>query len=66
MILETKRLFLRPWQESDAENLYKCAGDPDVGPAAGWPPHRNIERSITASLASMTPSLCWATGITMT
>ena len=25
MILETKRLILRPWEESDAENLFKYA-----------------------------------------
>ena len=36
-ILETERLFLRPWRESDAEELYKYAKDPEVGPIAGWP-----------------------------
>lgn len=36
MILETKRLILRPWLESDAKELYKYARDPDVGPIAGW------------------------------
>ena len=36
--METKRLILRKWTEEDAENLYKYAKDPDVGPAAGWPP----------------------------
>ena len=35
MILETKRLILRPWEESDAENLFKYASHPDVGPIAG-------------------------------
>ena len=44
-MLETKRLLLRPWQESDAENLYEYAKDPDVGPPAGWPPHTSIENS---------------------
>ena len=34
MILKTKRLFLRPWTESDAESLYKYASSPNVGPAA--------------------------------
>ena len=37
MILTTNRLFLRPWGESDAEDLYKYASDPEVGPVAGWP-----------------------------
>lgn len=45
MILETKRLILRPWREDDAENLYKYASDPEVGPAAGWPPHKDVSDS---------------------
>ncbi len=46
MILETERLLLRPWDISDAESLFEYAKNPDVGPVAGWPPHRNIEESI--------------------
>ena len=46
MILKTDRLILRHWAESDAEDLYKYARDPDVGPIAGWPPHQSIEESI--------------------
>lgn len=45
MILETERLILRPWSEEDAEELYTYASDPDVGPAAGWPPHTSVENS---------------------
>lgn len=45
MILETKRLILRPWCEDDAEELYKFASDPEVGPAAGWPAHTSVENS---------------------
>jgi RimJ/RimL family protein N-acetyltransferase len=45
MIFETSRLILRPWSEDDAENLYKYACDPDVGPPAGWPPHTSVENS---------------------
>lgn len=45
MILETKRLILRPWQQSDAEELYKYAKDPQVGPIAGWPVHTSVENS---------------------
>lgn len=44
-MLETKRLILRPWQESDAQQLYEYAKDPAVGPAAGWPPHTSVENS---------------------
>ena len=42
-ILETERLILRPWTESDAEECFKYASDPRVGPAAGWPPHTDVE-----------------------
>ncbi len=45
--LLTNRLLLRRWNMSDAEDLYKYASDPDVGPIAGWPPHQNIEESRT-------------------
>lgn len=45
MILETKRLILRPWKESDAEDLFKYAADPEVGPIAGWAPHTSVENS---------------------
>ena len=43
--LETPRLLLRPWEETDAETLYKYAKDPAVGPIAGWPPHTSVENS---------------------
>ena len=46
MTIETKRLILRPWEESDAEDLYFYAKDPDIGPAAGWPAHKNVEESL--------------------
>lgn len=45
MILETKRLILRPWVQDDAESLYEYAKDPGVGPIAGWPPHTSVENS---------------------
>lgn len=46
MILETTRLILRPWEDADAEILYKWASDPDVGPRAGWPVHTSVENSL--------------------
>ena len=44
-MIETDRLILRPWLDSDAEALFRYASDPDVGPRAGWPPHKDIEES---------------------
>jgi len=46
VILETARLILRPWRETDAESLYEYAKDPRVGPIAGWPVHTSIENSL--------------------
>ena len=45
MILKTDRLILRPWEEQDAQQLYKYAQDPNVGPIAGWPVHTDVENS---------------------
>lgn len=44
--LETSRLILRPWQEADAETLYKYAKDPAIGPIAGWHPHTSVAESL--------------------
>ena len=44
--METNRIILRPWRDSDAETLYKWASDPDVGPRAGWAPHQSVEESL--------------------
>ena len=44
--MQTERILLRPWRESDAEALFKYASDPDVGPRAGWPPHRDVKASL--------------------
>ena len=44
-VLMTQRLILRRWNQKDAEDLYRYACDPDVGPIAGWPPHKSIDES---------------------
>ena len=45
MIFYTPRLILRKWELSDAEDLFRYASDPDVGPIAGWPPHKSVAES---------------------
>lgn len=45
MEIETKRLVLRQWKITDAEQLYNWAKDPQVGPIAGWPVHKSVEDS---------------------
>ena len=44
-ILQTKRVILRKWNENDAEDLFKYASDPEVGPRAGWRAHSSVEES---------------------
>ena len=45
-MIATKRLLLRPWEDKDAEDLYRYASSPLVGPAAGWPVHTSVENSL--------------------
>lgn len=45
-MIETERLILRPWLETDAESLYEYAKEPAVGPIAGWPVHSSVENSL--------------------
>ena len=46
MILKTDNLLLRPWREEDAKCLYHFAKNPNIGPIAGWPPHKSVEESL--------------------
>ncbi len=45
VMLETNRLILRPWGESDAVDLFKYASHPAIGPIAGWESHTSIQNS---------------------
>lgn len=59
-VIETKRLILRGWAETDGEAMYAYAKNPKIGPAAGWKPHENLEESMHyAALFSKDPAL-WA------
>lgn len=58
--IETERLLLRRWKPSDAEALYKYACDPEVGPHAGWPPHKNVEESKMIIRELFTNDYTWA------
>jgi len=40
--LQTPRLILRGWRESDLADFYAYASVEGVGEAAGWPHHRSI------------------------
>ncbi len=60
MTLTTERLVLRHWTEADAESLYEYAKDPDVGPVAGWNPHKNVEESLEVIKSVFTGAECYA------
>ena len=60
MILETERLILRRWSESDAGDLYEYAKDPDVGPIAGWQPHKDAEESLDVIKNVLSGKECYA------
>ena len=60
MKLETDRLILRRWSETDAESLFEYARDPDVGPVAGWPPHKDKAESLDVIRNVLTGVECYA------
>jgi len=44
--LRTKRLILRNWKLSDADDLFEYASVDGVGQMAGWSPHEDKEESL--------------------
>ena len=60
MLLQTDRLILRPWAETDAESLFEYAKDPDIGPIAGWPPHTSAEESLSVIRHVLVGAECYA------
>ncbi|MBR2825669.1 MAG: GNAT family N-acetyltransferase [Solobacterium sp.] len=44
-ILHTNRLLLRPFKESDVDDLFEYASIDGVGQMAGWKPHQSKEES---------------------
>lgn len=60
MTIETERLLLRSWTESDAESLYEYAKDPAIGPIAGWPPHKSVEESLNIIRTVFNSAQCFA------
>ena len=43
MILETERLILRSWMETDVEMVYNCCKEPELGENCGFPVHKSKE-----------------------
>ncbi len=55
-LLTTRRLLLRPFTEADAEAVYAYASHPEVGPPAGWNPHKSPEESLEVIRTIFRPS----------
>ena len=43
--IETPRLILRPWRQSDLDDFYEYASVDGVGQMAGWQPHESVHKS---------------------
>ena len=58
--METDRIVLRRWQETDAAALFRYASDPEVGPRAGWPVHESPEESLDVIRTYFNNDATWA------
>ena len=58
--LETERLTLTAYTPEDAQDLFEYASNPDVGPIAGWAPHKNVEESEMIIREMFMPVEAWA------
>ena len=58
--METERIMLRRWRETDAAALFTYASDPDVGPRAGWPVHHSVEDSAKIIRTVFSNDTTWA------
>jgi len=58
--MQTDRITLRPWLDSDARALFKYASHPEVGPRAGWPPHKSEKESLDIIRSVFNNPTTWA------
>ena len=58
--LETKRLILRGWQLNDLHDFFEYAKNPNVGPPAGWEPHKNKAMSLDVLESFIEQDDIWA------
>ncbi len=58
--IETGRLTLRGFAEPDADDLFRYASDPDIGPQAGWKPHETRAESLAAIRTFVAQDNIWA------
>lgn len=53
VVLETERLIIRAWRETDLDDFYEYAKVDGVGQMAGWNPHKSIQESKTIRISQM-------------
>ncbi len=58
--LETPRLILREWRESDLDDFFAYCKSERVGPAAGWPVHTDRSVSLNTLRHFMEEGNVWA------
>ena len=58
--LETERLTLTAYKPEDAQDLFEYASNPDVGPIAGWAPHKDVAESEMIIREMFMPVEAWA------
>ncbi len=58
--LETPRLLLRGWRETDVDDFFAYCSHPKVGPAAGWAPHEDKGTSRNIMWKFMEAGDVWA------
>lgn len=58
--LESERLILRDFAERDADDLFRYAADPEVGPPAGWKPHETRAESLAIVRMFLAEDDVWA------
>lgn len=62
--LETDRLLLREITFDDAADMYEYAKNPNVGPRAGWTPHKDISET-QMIISTLFSNKEWQWGIVM-
>lgn len=58
--IETPRLLLRPFEKSDADDIFEYSQSPNVGPNAGWEPHKTKRDSKNAVRSFIENQNVWA------
>lgn len=58
--LETERLILRQWTLDDLDDFYEYSKNPQVGPSAGWPVHKDKEFTLKILKSFIEEEQVWA------